>query len=229
MDLPNIIRDLVENYTETIQINSYVEENGIYTAQVCNTSYLSPCLSITINGEPAKIVSIAEKEFKFIFTGNVPSKITSVELDSFSFFHGTRIATNNELIDAPKIKKQYFVWLPNGYSIEEIPFPDQGYSIDFTIYVLEVFNPKWKYMDHHNQVMYPLQRYAENLVNSFEQRAYVKDRSKRRGEIKHYADFGVLTKSGAVEKIFDQDLSGVEYRLSFDVDERINPNCCNHG
>ena len=226
MDLPNIIKDFVENYTETIQINSFTEENGIYTAKVCDTSYLSECLDITVNDETAKVISISDKEFKFIFTQDVPTEINQVELDSFSFFHGIRVSTNNELIDSPKIKKQYFVWLPNGYTVEEKTLPESGYRVDFVLYALEVFNPKWKYLDHHNQIMYPLQNYAENLIKSFEKQSFVFQKSKTRGIIKHYADFGVLTRSGAIEKIFEQDLSGVEYRLSFEFYESINKKCC---
>lgn len=223
IDVPNILRELVEGFTETIKINSYTIDGSVYTASVCNTSYLSPKMLITVNGENAKVISIGDKEVKFKFISAIPSEITEITTDSFSFFHGTRVSTNNELIEAPKIDKQYFVWLPNGYDVEEKS--TTGYTINFTIYALEIFNPDWKYMDHHDQVMYPLQTYVMKLMDKFEKSPFVY-KKKNKGIIKHYADFGVLTRSGAEEKIFDQDLSGVGYQLSFDLLDSVIKKCC---
>lgn len=213
IDLPNILKNYIESFQDEITIKSLSQDGDLYTANSKNKSYASTIRKAWISNEEIVINSIDE-DIEFQFINSTPSEINKIVLDSFSFYHGTRMTVNNELIDAPQIEKQYFAWLQNGFKIDSSG-ESSFYNVSFTLYILEVYSPEWEYLDHHNQVMYPLSVYAENLVKSMDKNDIVLKINNY--SIVEYADFGVLTRSGTVEKIFDEDLSGVELKVSCEM------------
>lgn len=227
IDIPNILKDYTLNYRQEIKFSSIIEDNGIYTATTNCTGYISPKRDIWINGDVKATVTsfVSDESFSFRFLDSVPNEITKINLDNFSFFHGTYNFTNNEYLDTNKLDRKYIVWLANNYKLDEKVQPDSGYDVNFTLFVLEIFRPDWKYMDHHNNVMYPLSRYAESYIQGLYNNPSLV-RKKNSVSIETYADFGVLTKSGIVEKIIDDNLSGVRINASLRFENYIDKCVC---
>ena len=137
------------------------------------------------------------------------------------FLHGTPRSTNREYL-ALKGNRTYdktpFVWLLEPYTQNDLPRDSSvEASFNMTLFFLDWANePKWSNEQHNEWVIKPM----ETLAKEFEQVIEDNFSFKPLGTVikKPRARFGViLVRKDETEKIIDDDLSGLEVKLTLEV------------
>ena len=112
------------------------------------------------------------------------------------------------------MNKTPLVWLLESTSEERFGRGDTRlFEADLRIFFLDETNVKDYYSeDHRREVVYPMQRLAEEFVETIE-----RDRSFKTLEsynIRSFSRFGVENESGVFQNILDANLSGVELSIT---------------
>jgi len=225
----DIVRSLVSELNKTINIDSIVDNlDGTYTVETCDTYYLHECLKITIDAVTYTVKSV-EKNVSFVIKGDVLPTATSFELPAPFYFHGTVIQTNQELINFDQFDK-----LPMAYLLEVLE--DDFFNrdeindreSDIRLFFLTTANfADWKTGDHYKSAIEPMRSVAYNFIN-------VLNNSKLINIFATYTlinrvNFGVYTTDkGNTKNIFNDNMSGVELRLTLPIRKVLNcNNICN--
>lgn len=227
-DLVNIIKENVELYSPVISIHSITDVDGVYTVGTCNTHYINKYRIILVNGIEVKVTSfIKDESFSFSFpTGvEIPDTITEIKIKPFHFFYGTTTSASAEVSKIKNIKdKVPFVWLYAVYSdIVDRSLNKTLKESRIKLFALDQCNYKdWLDIDHHNNVIVPLNEYLNGLLEHLEKYKGVREI----GSVENTgrANFGRYVNEGHVEKIFDENLSGVQSDI--EIKYLVNKKCC---
>jgi len=132
------------------------------------------------------------------------------------YIHGTRYATNAEWLktDSDLRRKTPIIWLLETTNETRFGKGDSRlFESDLRIFFLDETNVKdFLSDDHRREVVYPMQKLAEEFISVIDG-----DRSFKRLEnyrIKSFSRFGVEDQSGVFQNILDANLSGVELSLT---------------
>ncbi len=98
----DIVEELISQLDIIVKFKSIVDNgDGTYTIETCNTGYLFPCYEFEIAGVNYKVLNEIGKDFvfneRFTIKGNIVPTVTEIALDSLKYYHGTVIATKEEL------------------------------------------------------------------------------------------------------------------------------------
>jgi hypothetical protein len=226
-DIPRYMRSLVESLKPEIKIEGIESNSGVYKVLTCDTMYINIHRRLIVNGNiEVKVTDFKEnKSFSFIFTGNPPAIITKIEIKPFNFFHGTAQLTNAEL-DAIKDHKEKvpFVWLYAVFNEIETSNKSRAYekSADLRLFILDESQySNWFHQHHRDKVVIPLLSYKEKIKQALKKSTEVYDY----GDITvtEHINFGRFVQKGNIDKIFSDELSGLE--LKFNIRMSYDRNC----
>lgn len=132
------------------------------------------------------------------------------------YIHGTRYATNTEWLkaDSDLRKKTPIIWLLESTNETRYGRGDTRlFSSDLRIFFLDETNVKdYQSEDHRREVVYPMQRLAEEFIFTISQDR--KFKTLEDYQIRSFSRFGVEDGKGVFENIIDANLSGVELSLT---------------
>ena len=222
----DIVGDLISELDFTVKFKSIVDNlDGTYTIESCNTGYIFPCYEFVVDGVNYKVLNEVGKEFKFneqfTIKGNIIPSVTEITLDSLKYYHGTVIATKEELsrkeLSSDKFPMAFLLEiLEDDFNNVDDSRIDRNSQLRL-FFLSETDENNWDTNEHYEFSIKPMR----NLVYKFI--AHLNG-SNKIGEINSYkainhAKFGVFIsgKGGHTERIFNDKLSGVELRIDLPI------------
>lgn len=215
-----IVRDLVNELDFTFVINNAIDNlDGTYTLETCNTYHLqaTPNCPITIDGSQYTILEVQSNEYITIKGASLPV-VTEFAVPKPYYFHGTVLKTNEELN-----RIEFFNKFPMVYLLEVITdtFFNEDEAVeresDLRLFFLTSANfQDWKTGDHYKEAILPMRSLAYNFIN-------VLNTSKKISNFAQYSlinrvNFGVYaTDKGNTQRIFNDNMSGVELRITLPI------------
>ena len=222
----DIVEELISQLDIVVKFKSIVDNgDSTYTIETCNTGYLFPCYDFQIDGIDYTVLNEEGKEFvfneKFTIKGDVVPTATEITLDSLKYYHGTVIATKEELARKELSSNKF----PMAFLLEVLK--DDFNNIDDSrvdrnselrlFFLSETDEDNWTTNEHYEFSIKPMR----NLVYKFI--AHLNE-SNLIGKINSYsainhAKFGVYlsSKGGHTKRIFNDKLSGVELMIDLPI------------
>ena len=223
----DIVEDLIAALKIVVPFKTITDNSdGTYTIESCNTGYLFPCYKFVLDGIDYTVLNEVGKEFvfnsKFTIKGNVIPTATQVLLDGLKYYHGTVIATKEEL----KRKELGSDKFPMAFLLEVLK--DKFNNADDAriervsplrlFFLSETNENDWTTQEHYEFAIKPMRNLLYKLI------AYL-DNSALIGKIESYeainhAKFGVFVseKGGHTKRIFNEKIKALdEYNLSFKI------------
>lgn len=215
----SIVESLVSQMTPNVTITSNVDNgDGTFTLSMCPTYWLMPNMTISIDGADYFIESFV-KDTSITVSGSVQPAVTSFQMTAPELRHGSRRKVNNERKDEFDLRSVW-VYLPIPEVVEDnFIESDIAYTADIRPIFLKDYNEQRDTIDlQQDEIIEPLNAAADyfiDLINddygTFNEPASVTRRE--------WMNFGDPAVWGNDELIFDQQLSGVEARMSLEVME----------
>lgn len=228
----DIIESLLNEFTPKAKITTVVDNlNGTYTITLCDTINLREGLSFTLNAVEYTVLSISGNNVTYT-TGVAPLKGDYVFPQKPFYFHGTPIATGNELTTIQLSVDK----LPMVYLLEVITdsFPlDKSSAIERTTTVRLFFLDEANFSDWDTDNHYALNIVPQaNYAVAFKD--YLLNDSKSVGllegdfDLVYHAKFGLsATINGKTTNLFSEQLSGVEVVVTIPIRKDITICNCN--
>ena len=225
-EIVDIIESIVSGLSFTTKIKTVTDNgNGTYTLGVCCTYHVQPFCNVTINAVSYRVTDIVNNESITIESGAAPLVGEVVEISAPKYFHGTRPATNEELAEIVNVSDK----LPFVYLFEVI---SESFSNDeeerierestLRLFFLGGANfDDWYTDDHYKYAIVPMRnlvfKFIDAINNDMATFADFDDYT-----LINHAKFGVFTdNNGHTNRFFNEDLSGVEMRVTLPVLKNI--------
>jgi hypothetical protein len=223
----DILRGCLESMTFPVTVNSVEVVLGTYVLSVCDIYHAQPSYKQTINDVLFKIEDIDADENTITLSTTEEieedfwDNITTFNLYTPYFFHGTPIATGETELKQIKVKqdKTPLMWLLEQFkergTDDELNVIER--TVDLRLFFLTHDNQRdWKTDDAHRYAVQPMRRLAENFKRHLKTYKVdckrVFDADKLEYDFLNYARFGVYIKDRGVEKnLFSDSLAGVEF------------------
>lgn len=227
-----IVRDLVNLLDFTFVIDNATDNgDGTYTLESCNTYHLqaTPNCPIIIDGSSYTITEVQSNEYIIVKGASIPV-VTEFAVPKPYYFHGTVLNTNVELS-----RIDYFNKFPMVYLLEVITdtFNNEDEAVeresDLRLFFLTSANfQDWKTGDHYKEAILPMRSLAYNFINILNSNKIISNFAQY--SMVNRVNFGVyVTDKGNTERIFNDNMSGVELRLTLPIkrDLSCKINCNN--
>jgi len=211
---------LVNSFNPSTTITNVVDNGGgSYTISVCNTlniRELSP-FKVNANNETAKSVDTELKTITYE-TGTPPQKFDIVYGAKPFFFHGTPIATGNELSlileSGSKLPMVYLLEIITD-TLDRNPESSIERTTQVNLFFLDEANfGDWDTDEHYSQAVIPMMNYAEAFLDYLDNAPLVGVIDT--APMTYHAKFGleIRTNSGHVKNLFPEELSGVQVTIT---------------
>jgi hypothetical protein len=232
VEVVNIIKSLVQNMPYTINVKGIVLSDGVYSITTCNTSYISERQIITIDGDTYEVSDVVVNDsFKLTPTsdGVIDLELAEITLPPIGFYSGTLKDIDGERGAAKRMNLQEtpFCWLREPFTINrnyDRSSPMFG-DVDLEIYFMGECDPdNMLAEDHRKEVIYPMHNIADVFFK------YIRDvrvdvvNEIDRCVIRELSNLGTQGANGMNERLFDENLSGVECRTTLTL-EKLCKNC----
>ncbi len=203
--------------------------NGTYMLTTCNTKWLSPKRTITIDSVDYLITEIVPNVSITIKGASLPT-LKSFNIYPFFFYHGTVKATINELNKIKLSKdKLPFVYLHEVITESE-NYNSQdslGMNSDAELYFMTEANIKdWTTDQHYKYAIIPMNNLKNEVVEVIRNSKLVIKQELITGQKQDHANFGIFDSSGHTQKIFNENISGCSLKLTIPFVKSSN-GCCN--
>jgi len=221
-EIVDIIENIVNGLSFTTTIKTVTDNgNGTYTLGVCWTYHVQPFCNVTINAVSYRVTDIVNNESITIEAGAAPLVGDVIEISAPKYFHGTRPATNEELAEIVNVSDK----LPFVYLFEVI---SESFSNDeeerierestMRLFFLGGANfDDWYTDDHYKYAIIPMRNLVFKFIDSVNSDMATFADFDNYTLINH-AKFGVFTdNNGHTNRFFNEDLSGVEMRVTLPV------------
>ena len=227
----DIVKDLVGSMSFTMTI-TLINDNGddTYTLYSCNTYHLQECFKVLYEGANWTITNV-DKNVSITIKPVLDSTPipTTMELDVYDpyYFYGTVIQTNLELEQISNSSlKTPMVYLPT--VLEDTFYNDDNRlerESDIRLFFLTQANfADWKTQDTYTNAIEPMRALAYSFIDTLNDSKIISNFAEYR--LTNHSKFGVyVTDKGYEKRIFNDDLAGVELRISLPI-VQIN-NCKN--
>lgn len=222
----DIVEELISQLDIIVKFKSIVDNgDGTYTIETCNTGYLFPCYEFEIAGVNYKVLNEIGKDFvfneRFTIKGNIVPTVTEITLDSLKYYHGTVIATKEELARKELSSDKF----PMAFLLEILE-DDFNNVFDARIdrnsqlrlyFLSETDENNWNTNEHYEFSIKPMRNLLYKFIAHLNESVMIGDIDSYRA-INH-AKFGVFvsSKGGHTERIFNDKLSGVELRIDLPI------------
>ena len=222
----DIVEELIGQLEIVVPFNTVTDNaDGTYTILSCDTGYLFPCYKFTLDGVTYTVLDEVGKEFvfneRFTIKGNIIPTAIELPLDALKYYHGTVIATKEELAK----KELSYDKFPMAFLLEVLEddfnnLPDSRIdrNSQFRLFFLsETDENNWNTEEHYEFSIKPMRNLLYKFIDHL-------NGSNLIGEISSYkainhAKFGVFvsSKGGHTQRIFNDKLSGVELRIDLPI------------
>ena len=225
----DIVKELIEELTLEVDFKT-ITDNGdsTYTITTCDTSYMYPCFKFVLDGVTYTVTNTVGNEFafneEFTISGNVVPTSTSVTLPALNYYHGTVIATKEELkLEELSSDKFPMVYLLEVLSDDFDSDPTSSINRNSALrlfFLSETEGNDWNTNEHYEYAIKPMRNVVYNFINHLEV-------SRRIGSFDswtatNHAKFGVYVSGvGHTRRIFDDKLSGVEVNITLPIKEAV--------
>lgn len=229
----DIVNDLINELEIKVNFDQVFDNlDGTYTISTKNTGYLFPTYEFQLSGVNYKVLNQAGKEFefnnKFTVKGNAAPIGSYLIMDNIKYYHGTVIATKEELKQKELSKDKFpmaflLEVLDDEFNNEDDSSIDRESQIRL-FFLSETDESNWNTNEHYEYSIKPMR----NLVYNF---IYHLNRSNKIGKFNSYnainhAKFGVyVSGQGHTKRIFNDKLSGVELRINLPIKKSRNCSC----
>jgi len=227
----DIVKSLVDSMSFTMTISSIIDNgDGTYTLNSCNTYYLQECFKVVYEGVSWTITNV-DKNVSITIKPvlGTPPIPTTLELNVYDpyYFHGTVIQTNLELeqISNSSLKTPMIYLLE---VLEDTFFNDDNRlerEADLRLFFLTQANfVDWKTQDTYNNAIAPMRSLCYSFIDTLNSSKIISNFAQYR--VINHTKFGVyMTDKGYEKRIFDDNLAGVELRITLPV---VRVNNCNN-
>lgn len=213
----DIIEEIVALMTPTVEITDVVTSGSQHTLSVCNPYWIQRGMVLTINGNDYTVTSVTYPN-TVVVTGSAPITVTSFTLTAPYFFHGTPLATSEEMEQIPDAAdKTPMVWMMEGYTDRNFYDDRNPYDRELTCRLfgltqkLEESETTDQAYDGCIEPMRRMMEYFVERINGVPGTANLDDFIY---DFIHYAKFGVyITMKGTPKALFADNLGGVELPL----------------
>ena len=219
----DIIKDLVSEMSFEVIIKLITDNgDGTYTLSTCNTYHLQECFKITYESAQWTITNVVKDTSITIkpVLDSTPAP-TTLSFDAYDpyYFHGTVIQTNLELEQITNSNlKTPMVYLLE--VLEDTFFNRDAQNereSDLRLFFLTQANfEDWKTQDSYKNAIEPMRSLCYSFID-------VLNKSKNIGifasyRVINHTKFGVfVTDKGYEERIFNDNLAGVELRITLPI------------
>jgi len=220
--ITDIIETLVNQLTFTGTINNMIDNvDGTFIIEVCETFHVQPiCSMIDIGGTDYKVTQVVNNT-SITFIAGVAPVGTTFSIEGPKYFHGTRIAINNELTQITQGSNKMpmvFVW----EVIREIFNLDDENRIertsDLRIFFLGQRPPGVDKTDTlYADAVVPMWNLSHEFVKLLKNTKCTIGELDGNFTIINFAKFGVEGVNGATDSFFNEELSGAELRIDLPI------------
>tara|TARA_Y100001973_G_C5111850_1_gene288116 strand:- start:106 stop:813 length:708 start_codon:yes stop_codon:yes gene_type:complete len=221
-EIVDIIENVVSSLSFTTEIKTVTDNgNGTYTLGVCCTYHVQPFCTVSINGIDYRVTDIVNDSSITIESNTPPLVGELVNISAPKYFHGTRPATNEELSEITDVSDK----LPFVYLFEVI---NESFSNDeenrieresnLRLFFLGSANfSNWYTDDHYKYAIVPMRNLVFKFIEAINTDMATFADFDNYNLINH-VKFGVFTdNNGHTNRFFNEDLSGVEMRVTLPV------------
>lgn len=224
----NRFKNAFDNWDLTIKTSQYKDISGGFSYKCNKTHYLKEGKTYEIEGNVYLIQSIKNNVVEFLFYGAHNIVLGSeFELIKPKLFHGTLIATNNELQEIQNWRDK----LPLVYVYEILTetrnrnkLEQTEVSANVRIFFLDT-TPDGQL--HTDTIYQSLISYQDDLCECFLDYLYNSNYTNQIGtyEITPLTHFGTITNNGVSNSYFTDVLSGLELQINLEFKKVLNCNC----
>lgn len=219
--ITDIIETLVNQLTFTETINNLIDNvDGTYTIEVCNTFHTQPiCSTITIGATSYKVTQVVNNT-SITFIATALPVGTTFSIEGPKYFHGTRIAINNELTKITQGSNKFpfvFVWevIRENFNLDDEARIER--NSDLRIFFLGQRPPGVDKTDTlYADAVVPMWNLAHEFVKLLKNNVGIGELDGNFTLI-NFAKFGVEAQQGATDSFFNEELSGTELRIDLPI------------
>jgi hypothetical protein len=222
----DIVEDLISQLDIVVPFDTITDNgDGTYTIESCNTGYLFPCYKFDLGGVIYTVQNEVGKEFvfneRFTIKGNTIPTATELTLDALKYYHGTVIATKEELakkeLSSDKFPMAFLLEvLEDDFNNADDSRIDRNSQLRL-FFLSETDENNWNTEEHYEFSIKPMRNLLYKFISHL-------NGSNLIGEFNSYkainhAKFGVFvsSKGGHTQRIFNDKLSGVELRIDLPI------------
>ena len=209
MEVVDFIENQLNAMDFSIVINDYTVVGTETELYVCQTFHARKGSIITIDAVEYEVNTVVNNTT--IIIEGLPATPTLGTLQTPNYFHGTAMAVNAELPSLAKDLK-----FPMLYCYEIIP-EEFNNNVDSSIdreaelrlYFLDNADfQNWTTDEHYNYVINGMKNFQQHMIAKFNDCPKIADFDNYR--IINHVKFGVWTERGHTNRVFNENLSGVE-------------------
>ena len=232
MDIYGIIEDyIVSQMTPTLTITAVDADGDNWKLSMCDTSWISPCDTVTINGVDYLVESFVQDE-SITVSGSTEPPVTTFTIGPphYDYHHRRKVNTERQAskeYDPSNIITPFIYVAP----VRNTGAPDQfslyGFEGKVRVYFLQTFDRENDLVDtHFDDVINPMRAMADYFQAILESRTDIfDDENVSKPEEFDHPNFGAEAIWGYKESVFDEPLSGVERVFDMKVFGDID-SCC---
>lgn len=221
-EIVDIIENVVNGLSFTTEVKTVTDNaNGTYTLGVCCSYHVQPYCYVTINAVQYLVTDITNNESITIENGAAVVVGDTIEITAPKYFHGTRPAINEELdeieSDMDKIPMVYlFEVISENFSNDSENRIERESTL--RLFFLGGANfQDWYTDEHYKYAIVPMRNLVFEFIDAVNADSCTFADFDNYTLINH-AKFGVFTdNNGHTNRFFNEDLSGVEMRVSLPI------------
>ena len=224
----DIVKDLVSSMSFTFVATAMVDNGGTYTFTTCNTYHLQECFEVTIDGAVFTITDVNKNvsiTVKPILDSTPAPTVLTFSIYNPYYFYGTVIQTNLELEQISNSSaKTPMIYL---LEVAEDKFFSNDNQLeresDLRIFFLTQANfVDWKTQDTYENAINPMRSLCYSFIDTLKASKIIGRFNEYR--LTNHTKFGVyMTDKGYEQRIFNDNLAGVEMRISLPI---LQSNTC---
>lgn len=209
----DILDDFIALLTLTGVINSFSDDSTNTTLNVDATFHVRAGMFITVDGNSHKVFSV-NVDSQIVVVGVIINPVLFAVAPPF-YFHGTPIATNQEISGAESIDKLPMIYLAESLKEKDL---DENSAIaresEVRLFFLDTANfEDWETDDYYSDRLSGLNSLIDQFILSYKKFKLFESFDTVFSRV-NFAKWGVFSNNrGTLTNIFDDNLTGVE--LSF--------------
>jgi hypothetical protein len=211
----DIFDNFLQSLTWTFDVKKSTISGNENTIKLCGSLWwIRPMSEVFLDGVPFIVVSVKPEDNSFTVSSNVDLQVKEVKLKIPFYFHGTPLATSNELNMIDWTAKYPLIYLME--VIQDDIQEDE--SVNSRISTLRLFFldqsnfNDWLTDDHYLDAINPMANLAEYVVSEMKKSSMIGLIGKYK--LTYHANFNpIFTFKGHEKQLFNDHLSGVELRI----------------
>jgi len=227
----DIIDTLLAGFNPKLKIKNVVDNlDGTVTITVCEPLNLRLGLTFTLNSVVYTVIAIDGNDITYT-TAVLPVKGDYVYPTKPFYFHGTPIATNNQLstinLHSSKLPMVYLIeLLKDKFILDKDSAIDRESTV--RLFFLDEANfADWDTDQHYALNIVPQANYALAFIEYLKNHAMV-GLITGEAELTYYAKFGLsVTQNGVTKNLFNEQLSGVDFTITIPITKDLTLCTCN--